>query len=320
MTPEDELSARRATCKLLLNLMTKRLLIPFFGAGVNLTNRPPGAAFDPEGPYLPNAAELSDSIAKEFNYPWKDPSLLRVSWYASVMGGKDMLYQHLHNIFSREYRTTDVHQFFARLPKKLASKGYLNRYQLIVTTNYDELLERAFDAENEPYDLFSYVVSSRRGVGKFKYTPYQGEPEPILKPNEFVAPIDRTVILKIHGAVNRQYWEHSSFVITEDDYIDYLAELNPEEIPALIKERMLHRRFLFLGYSLSDWNLRVLLRTIRASSPFNDPQWAIVSDHELWDPLYWKQHNVRLIKRPLSDYVETLTEQLESLPENPSGA
>src|SRR5689334_600412 len=108
LTPEAELHARRATCNHLINLMSRRLLIPFLGAGVNLANRPPDTPFRMDGQYLPNAAELSESIARECNYPWPDKNLLRVSWYASyaVAGedriyGKDLLYQHLHGIFNR---------------------------------------------------------------------------------------------------------------------------------------------------------------------------------------------------------------------------
>src|ERR1043165_7328087 len=163
LTPEAELHARRATCNHLINLMSRRLLIPFLGAGVNLANRPPDTPFRMDGQYLPNAAELSESIARECNYPWPDKNLLRVSWYASyaVAGedriyGKDLLYQHLHGIFNRPYPVPEVHRFFARLPKKLADKGYPNRHQLIVTTNYDDLLEQAFKEEHEPYDLIYY--------------------------------------------------------------------------------------------------------------------------------------------------------------------
>jgi hypothetical protein len=99
LSAENELHARRATCKHLINLMTHGLLIPFLGAGVNLCNRPEGVAFDPDGPYLPNGSELSESIARECDYPWRDKNLLRVSWYASyatrndeVFYGKDLLY------------------------------------------------------------------------------------------------------------------------------------------------------------------------------------------------------------------------------------
>jgi hypothetical protein len=329
LSPEEELQARRATCNQLIDLMSKRLLIPFLGAGVNLSNRPPGAIFRPAGPYLPNASELSESIATEFDYPWHDKNLLRVSWYATATAGKgkdkknrpygkDVLYHYLHEIFSRAYPSTDVHQFFARLPRKLAEKGYPNRHQLIVTTNYDQLLERAFDAENEQYDVVSYGEhsdgeSQSRKPG-FLHTPYNKEPEFLETSNDFIPPVNRTIILKIHGGAHRDSWERSSFVITEDDYIDYLALRIPDQIPATLKASMLHRRFLFLGYSLGDWNFRVLLRSIKARSLFNERSWAIMNRHEEWDWDYWEEHKVRLDKCELTEYIKILTEQLDKLP------
>jgi hypothetical protein len=324
LPPAAELHARRATCKHLINLMINRLLIPFLGAGVNLTNRPEDVIFDPAGPYLPNGAELSESIAQQCQYPWRDKSLLRVSWYASfameadaLVYGKDLLYQHLHRIFSREYDLTDVHRFFARLPRRLKEKGYPNRHQLIVTTNYDQLLERAFDAEKEPYDVISYVEHRGAEIPGFWLTPNNGKSRFLHTNDDFTPPVDRTIILKIHGAVDRDNWARSSFVITEDDYIDYLALRIPDQIPATLAEQMLYRRFLFLGYSLSDWNLRVLLRSIKARSSFNQPTWAVMSSHEDWDPMYWKRHGVRLEKCSLKEYVETLNDQLDNFDDGP---
>ncbi len=320
LSTEDELHALRAHCGMMINFMVKGYLIPFLGAGVNLSNRPADAAFL-RGHYLPNAAELSEDIAKQFNYPWADPKeLLRVSWHAAATVGDGFLYQHLHDIFKLEYPLTDVHTFFARLPKKLATKGYPGRHQLIVTTNYDELLERAFDEEKVPYDLLSYVAHSdddEREVGRFRYTPHGGEPRIIYEPNTVDLTIKQTVILKIHGAVHPTNWKRSSFVVTEDDYIDYLARMNNDsyQIPAVLMNEMLDKRFLFLGYSLGDWNLRVLLNSIRSRRSFKDRSWAVMHETKEWDETYWDAHHVRLMKLPLHDYVAALNEQLDALPD-----
>ena len=54
-----------------------------------------------------------------------------------------------------------------------------------------------------------------------------------------------------------------SFVITEDHYIDYLAQDNlPKLIPVYLKAMDRTSHFLFLGYGMRDWNLRVILRHI----------------------------------------------------------
>jgi hypothetical protein len=207
---------------------------------------------------------------------------------------------------------TDVHKFFASLPKRLEDKGYPNRHQIIVTTNYDEQLEQAFDDEEQPYDIISYV--ERRG---FRLTLHNGQTKFLSNDDYYTAPLDRTLILKIHGAVDRKYWQRSSFVITEDDYIDYVAFRIPDRIPATLLDEIQSRRFLFLGYSLSDWNLRVLLRSIKAHSPFQEDSLAVMNSHEEWDPMYWKKHGVLLEKWSLKDCMATLDEQLDDFPRGP---
>ena len=75
------------------------------------------------------------------------------------------------------------------------------------------------------------------------------------------------MILKIHGAVDRADAEADSYVITEDHYIDYLARENVARlIPAYLMARMRTSHFLFLGYGMRDWNLRVILRSIWAGA------------------------------------------------------
>jgi hypothetical protein len=310
LTSQDEL---RAHCRRMIDYMAGGAVIPFFGAGINLSNRPPQASFIP-GQYLPNAAELSASIAARFNYPFADTTnLSHVSWYAKSIAGRSGLYRYLHEIFSPDYPLTAVHRFFARLPATLAAKGYADRHQLIFTTNYDQLLERAFTEANEPYDLLFYVAHSEdmREVGRFKYVPHGGERQIIFDPTLFDLPMERTIILKIHGSVETN-WEDSSFVISEDDYIDYLARMNTDSyrIPSVVMEKMMQRSFLFLGYSLMDWDLRILHNL----NVFGGDPWAIMKQTDEWQMAYWRAHSVQFKQLSLSDYLDALSEELDALP------
>jgi len=87
---------------------------------------------------------------------------------------------------------------------------------------------------------------------------------------------ERTVILKIHGAVDRADASGDSYVITEDDYIDYLARANVAKlVPAHLMARMRTSHFLFLGYGMRDWNLRVILHHIWSEQTRQFASWAI---------------------------------------------
>jgi hypothetical protein len=324
LTEDQQLQAVRANSHMMIDFFARGHLIPFLGAGVNLADRPDGATFR-QREYLPNAAELSKNIADRFHYPseWGDrDNLMRVSWHASANVGDGVLYEYLHDIFNQEYPLTSVHTFFAELPGKLRKKGYPTQPRLIITTNYDRLMERAFEKVNEPYDVLSYVAHkdiSEDEVGKFRYKEYGKESRVLIDRDDFKLS-DRAVILKIHGAVHDP-WNRSSFVITEDHYLEYLARMvESSQIPSVLMEEMLYKRFLFLGYSLSDWNLRVLLNIITERRPFNDWSWAIMDNPKAWDADYWTEHKVRLTKWSLNDYIRLLTEWLEALPNNGEGS
>jgi len=46
----------------------------------------------------------------------------------------------------------------------------------IVTTNYDDALERAFQDEGEPYDPVTYINDDDRNRGLFRHILFDGEP------------------------------------------------------------------------------------------------------------------------------------------------
>jgi hypothetical protein len=58
-----------------------------------------------------------------------------------------------------------------------------------------------------------------------------------------------------------------SLVITEDDYLDFMVNISQRStlIPAVVLDAMTDNTLLFLGYSLNDWNFRVLFAPCRIS-------------------------------------------------------
>jgi len=186
-----------------------------------------------------------------------------------------------------------------------------------VTTNYDDALERAFDEAEEPYDLAVYVASGVNS-GKFVHVPHGGDPQVVAVANEyqgfpierFSGELERTIILKIHGAADarepklQSSWE-DNYVITESDYIDYLSQ-GPvgAVVPHQILGKLKYSRFLFLGYSMRDWNLRVFLQRIFGRQLPNS--WAIQRAPDRLDAEFWKCVNADVYAMPLGDYVSEL--------------
>lgn len=280
-------------------------VVPFLGAGANLLGRPTGQQFE-RGRYLPSGQELAAYLAQRFEYPDRDAlELIRVSQWISVFLGDGDLYEQLRAVFDADYPPTELHRFLAELPALLRQANDPH-YQLIFTTNYDDALERAFDCQGEPYDLLTYTTSSGTDVGRLLHTPPGEEPRLIEASNEYhdLQPDERTVIVKIHGAVDRRDPDRDSVVITEDDYLSFLRQndLNGLLPPQLIA-KLKTSNFLFLGYSLRDWNIRVLLHSFWSAQKRGFNSWAIQRDPDPIDQRYWSRRRVEILDMPIEDYI-----------------
>ena len=300
----------------IVNAITNGRVVLFFGAGINLCGRPEDTAWQ-RGQYLPSGGELAEYLANEFDYPPGEmKELVRVSQYVAVMIGSGPLYEELHSLFDADYQPTPLHRFFAALPGLLREQGYSRPNQLIVTTNYDDLMERAFQDEGEPFDLVSYVAEGQQR-GLFLHWPPDGEARLIEKPNEYrgLSLDQRPVILKIHGAVDRATGEKDSYVITEDHYIDYLTRTDISNlVPVTLAAKLRRSHFLFLGYSLRDWNLRVILHRIWGAQKLSWRSWAIQLDPQPVDREFWRKRDVDIHDVRLEEYVATLRERMRTLP------
>ena len=165
-----------------------------------------------------DVGELTSRLAERFDYSDNGSSLPRVAQYVAVMKGSGPLYDELHALLDADASPTPVHRFFASLPPLLRERGV--PHQLLVTTSYDLALESAFLEAGEEFDVVSYVASGPQR-GKFCHITPDGSGRIIDLPNTYATELsleERTVILKLHGQVDRRperEWE--SFVVTEDD-------------------------------------------------------------------------------------------------------
>jgi hypothetical protein len=427
-------------------------VIPFLGAGVNLFGRDEEDDYTP-GIHLPSGRELASYLAREFLYSMSDQKdLLRVSQYAATVSGPAPLYNRLGEVFDAEYPITELHRFFARLPSVLERRGSKRPHQLIITTNYDDVLEEALREAKEPFDVVTYVAKAPH-QGKFRHIPHGSLPRDgasLIRPGEFkdanglavrlrdgadaaslylrerfapdaqkaleaydgsapaqeaisqilVAELNRllreslfdtesfecvtlseeakkligskpqahdlirinrflleetyphevahspksyinidnpneyyglpfdnlkpkrTIVLKIHGAVDRVADRGNlppevmdviddSFVITEDDYINYLARTDISKlVPIQLKTKFSNSGFLFLGYGLRDWNLRVIMHRMWGEQELGYASWAIQLSAQEMDKKLWLKRNVNIIEMRLEDYIRELEQRL----------
>ena len=310
-------SPDEAHYKIIADRILAGAVVLFLGAGVNLCGRQASERFEP-GRGLPCGSELAAYLASKVGgFPGKDPTdLLRVSQYVVIVLGLQPLYQLLHGVFDADYQPTPVHKLLASLPSFIRARPSTESksFPLIVTTNYDDALEKAFESAGEKYDLVTYIADGPNS-GRFVHTSPDGDERIISKPKTYkeLQCNERPVIAKIHGAVVRQMPRQDSFVITENHYIDYLSHTDIKQlIPVNMASRMMQSHFLFLGYSLNDWNLRVILRRLWGDAELGWKSWAVQLHPDSIDEKSWSGRGVELLDIGLEEYIELLGAALTS--------
>jgi DNA-binding SARP family transcriptional activator len=262
---------------------------------------------------LDGSGDLAAHLASAFDVPDDRPvDLARVSQYVATMQGSGPLYDELHARFEAAVEPTRQHRFLARLPALVRERGV--QHPLIVSTNYDLALERAFEDEAEELDVVAYVASGPNR-GRFWHRPPSEPPRPIDVPNTYATELSlerRTILLKLHGAVDplpEREWE--SFVITEDDYIDYLgrAELTAV-VPVTLAAKLRRSHFLFLGYEMADWNLRLILNRVWGDRPVAYRSWAVQRSPSPLAQAFWRRYDVTPLDADPEAYVELLERRL----------
>jgi DNA-binding SARP family transcriptional activator len=255
-----------------------------------------------------DVGELAGRLAERFDYVDSGGGLPRVAQYVSVMKGSGPLYDELHALLDADVAPTAVHRFFASIPPFLRERGM--PHQLIVTTSYDLALETAFLEAGEEFDVVSYIASGP-ARGKFCHITPEGRGRLIDLPNTYATELSlerRTVILKLHGQVDRspeREWE--SFVVTEDDYIDYLAQADlTGAVPVALAAKLRRSHFLFVGYTMADWNLRVILNRLWSDQPLSYRSWAVQPEPMPLEREFWRRRDVEVHELPLEQYAGIL--------------
>ena len=221
--------------------------------------------------------------------------------------------EQLREVLNHAYRGSLLHELLAAVPAPL----------VIVVTNYDTLVEQAFRAAGKPYDLVVYPSDRKDIANAILWWP-QGAREPLVKaPNELDIDLTRTtVIYKMHGTIGPETDKWDNFVITEEDYVEFLSRMmSSAAIPSLLYPYFRDRSFLFLGYSLRDWNLRVILKNLSkyfykraAGSDDEDdqlPSWAIQRSPSELERQLWKKRKVNIFDLSLSEFASRMQQRMD---------
>jgi hypothetical protein len=127
------------------------------------------------------------------------------------------------------------------------------------------------------------------------------------------------LVYKLHGTahagrVPREFID--SVVLTESDYVEFLEDDRLNKIPSQILKTLREANLLFLGYSLEDWNFRVLLQRLwRIQQQQKDRpnrHWAcrLMERPDVVEIQLWALRGVNLYSAPLQNFLAELLKEI----------
>jgi hypothetical protein len=200
---------------------------PFLGAGVYS-----------EGPSL--RSSIAKKWATEYNYPFADGAdVARVARFLNVEYGdaeyaSGKYFEELGKLPTPNFDDpNEPYNILAKLP-----------LPIYITTNYDDMMERALlkNQRDVKPDLCKWVKSL--------------EDTSPLAEQGFQPNVANPSVFHLYGYMQTQ----QSMVMSEDDYFQFLINVSkdPELIPKRIQQAITGTSLLLLGYSLEDWDFRIL--------------------------------------------------------------
>jgi len=185
----------------------------FIGAGASRS-----AGFvDWKGLLADAAEELDLDIVKEHDL------LALAQYHVNGRAGRGEVNQQLIDAFTRDAEPTQVHEILARLP-----------IETVWTTNYDQLLEKAYDAAYRRIEIklsIENLAQARKGRD--------------------------VTIYKMHGCVTQPH----DAVLTKQDYEVY--DVSRRLFTDSLKGDFIEKTLLFVGFSFSDPNVERILSKVR---------------------------------------------------------
>ena len=240
MTPTDESTIETEVTSAIAQQVIAGRCILFLGAGVHCPP-PDGSAYSyPAEERPPMGGRLSEALAAKSGFAGaftKESinNLQRVSLYYQKRFSRSQLVDRIREEVDTNKKPSPALRALAEL-----------NFPLVITTNFDTLFERSLAAAGK---------SPRKAV----YSP-ESKPTPDCTPDPTA---QRPFIFKIHGDIDQP----ESIVITDEDYIDFVLRMSDKNefhpVPEIFRYNFKRWSTLFVGYSLLDYNLRLLFKTLR---------------------------------------------------------
>jgi hypothetical protein len=293
------------------------------------------AQYFPENSDVRGLIKSLEGVAKLTSIASTVPSLLSIASYVESKLQRDGLLQTLKKEFAGVNQVTEIQKSVARIAKAYVDQNLSNEQTipyLIVTTNYDLLMEMALEKQGILYCALTVGKTIRDGDArdstwevKYRF----GPDEPSFRAyvgwdEEYVQDLKKkarslkgftlgqtrpfVIVYKIHGCSKALDEKFDSIVISDKDYVNFIEENGPDShlLPGQVVTLMGSAPFLFLGYSFNDWNVRSLYSNLKRSIGQSHRDWAVLKLSSDLNRIFLEDKNINLLITDLDRFANRL--------------
>jgi Flp pilus assembly protein TadD/cold shock CspA family protein len=237
-------------------------------------------ATDEHGNTPPMAGELADKLrAKFLGGDYEGYSLSEVSELAISESNLGDVQDYIASIFNL-FQPGVVHRTLATF-----------RWHGIATTNYDLVLERAYDKNiDAAQTLVPFLQNGDRVDERLR----RSNPLPYLK---------------LHGCITRTRDTELPLILTPDQYVEYRK--NRSRLFDRFKDWAGDHPVVFAGYRIQDSDFRAILLELDATmGPLRPRYYAILPSFTETQQRFWEGKKITLIKGKFGEFVDALDKKV----------
>ena len=189
----------------------------------------------------------------------------------------------------------------------------LARLPLIVSTVYDQVLEKRFEAAGIPFVVIAHILKSSGGEHDGRILVLRsGQPPEIVLADRVEIRDGEHIIYKPLGSPflhDRLDAEHGidTVVVTEEDHLTFLGRLQNQHtrIPTVITRLLRGRPLLFLGYHLDVWQYRLVMQVFQSiGNRGKSPILAVRTPESPIEEVTWKRLGAGLIPMKTEEFAK----------------
>ena len=249
--------------------ITNSKVVLILGAGASME------ASDGTGNTAPSGRELGEKLAEHIlDSTFVDAPLSQISEFA-INEADIVTVQSFVADLMRPFQPSTSHLMLAK-----------HRWHGLATTNYDQLVEMAYGIATSPLQRPVPFIANADRID-----------------NELSQP-NSVSLLKLHGCVTRANDAKVPFILTPDQYVEYLH--GRSHVFQLLTDWAREHSFVFVGNRVDDINLRAILLRLSREIPSLPRSFLVTPDSSGILSRFWEKRNIRVLPGTFNDFMNAI--------------